>query len=1403
MEPTYKKYFDIDPEFFPAVNIDLIQKDKNLWRKFYPHETFVELLKQTLSVLERKQKLNIWVEGAYGTGKSHAVLTLKHLLDASEAEVTEYFHEFNLDEDLCKRFIAAKSRGKIVTVHRWGSSSIHSDNDLFLAIQEEIENALKEAGIENAGPNAIKEGVIKYLSDEENKRSFEVYVKGSYRELFNGESVDDILNELRQYTDQALQALMGKIFKVGNEKNIRVFSLDDALMKRWIEEVIRENDLKALIFIWDEFSEYFSNNAHRLTGFQRILELSETAPFCFIPVTHRSDAGLSDDDNDKKKIKGRFINPSCIIQLPENMAFKLMGKAMQKKDDEVIKKEWDDILTDLETRTTDSRKRIKEYAKIGDSELRGILPIHPYAACLLKHISASFQSNQRSMFDFIKNGGNEQLNGFQWFISERGPLDEDNPFLTIDLLWGFFYDNGKGDLSHNIRLILDRYQNLSNQLENDEKRVLKAILLFQAMSQNANDAVEIFLPNEKNLNLAFEGTDLDRGQAAKCAEKLIKDKVIYKKTLKNGDFLYSVLTGELDSNQIEQYKHTFETKTTSTIIKENSLTEKENSLTNIIDIPFDLQLRFKVDYAGTSDFEQVARKAINKAEDDNRHFYVVTTMTKDASESTAIAKKIKTMIDAYPDSEIIYVDCGKTPFGSENFAKWIEFMATAAYYQGKDNNEASTYKGYANSVLTQWRTNVRQGQFVLYTRTDKNGINVNSLDSLAEKLRDINQKRFPLGLECNFKSMTGWWQSNSLGVGVECGATLVIKGTYNNKNAKLDVALGEAWKEAQENQPYWEHNPSAPISRIKIGLESLIQKELTNNGRISIKTIYHHLTDTPSGFLPCNLTAFFMGFLLHEYAGNKYSWSDALSSDELTTDKLKEMIERVIKDDLTPDSRYRDNYIVTMTPEEKAFIEGTSVAFDIPKSQCSSIEATRDRVRNKMKTILFPIWTLQEILDEIPLQSDKDTVSELIQNYQDLANNMLSKSDSDIANSIGKAYLKSQSVAKDLRMLFTQEYCKKGMLKYLNAYRDGILPTLAKEIQDQGQYINCLKQKIDNVAAANWVWKKETLNSQIDVVILEYEITKETGTIIGSQCQYQSAISAWNEKVGNLRFSYETIKHYVGSVEPLLSMLNEIKKQGTLADNKKQPFLETLRNYGKEFNSFYQQQLDIFKQSCNFYLQDLSDTDKEKVFMKMPSGCFVDDNATFCKKVEDTVAKYRKDLGSIQIKTIWKEKTGTETPYAWSKQYKMPILSMISCDDITEYRTLFSTLNSPNPCEKEVEKALHTLEYFKYWDELGNPSKRDEAFIKILLKDNSTLLKNVEEVKNYLESHISDEPYHWLDSVAVEQAIVQLAESKYFSEGYQEAIKRIDSLNSEDVKNYLKELIKNNMNIGVQIIRSN
>ena len=73
----YRDYFNIDPKYYSAVTADLIYSGKVSWKNFYPHETFVKLLEKTHAVLSGKEPRSLWVEGAYGTGKSHAALTVK------------------------------------------------------------------------------------------------------------------------------------------------------------------------------------------------------------------------------------------------------------------------------------------------------------------------------------------------------------------------------------------------------------------------------------------------------------------------------------------------------------------------------------------------------------------------------------------------------------------------------------------------------------------------------------------------------------------------------------------------------------------------------------------------------------------------------------------------------------------------------------------------------------------------------------------------------------------------------------------------------------------------------------------------------------------------------------------------------------------------------------------------------------------------------------------------------------------------------------------------------------------------------------------------------------------------------------------------------------------------------
>ena len=89
----YFEYFDIDETYFPCIDESAINAGVD-WKKTYPHDTFIKLLKMTESMLAGATKRSVWIHGAYGTGKSQCAYALKKILEAPEDEVKEYWDRY-------------------------------------------------------------------------------------------------------------------------------------------------------------------------------------------------------------------------------------------------------------------------------------------------------------------------------------------------------------------------------------------------------------------------------------------------------------------------------------------------------------------------------------------------------------------------------------------------------------------------------------------------------------------------------------------------------------------------------------------------------------------------------------------------------------------------------------------------------------------------------------------------------------------------------------------------------------------------------------------------------------------------------------------------------------------------------------------------------------------------------------------------------------------------------------------------------------------------------------------------------------------------------------------------------------------------------------------------------------
>lgn len=1394
----YRDYFNIDPKYYAAVTADLIESGMVSWKSFYPHETFVKLLEKTHTVLSGKDPRSLWVEGAYGTGKSHAALTVKSLLDATDEEVTEYFEDYGLSKDLCQKIIADKNDGLLITIHRIGSGSIRSDQDLILAVQDSIMAALEKHGITNRGEASLRDAALKWLEKKANRDYFNTLIaEEQYAWTFGGNDVDAVIDRLQNGTPAQIAKTMRDIITVAENNGITALRLDIQGMADWIKSIIAENQIKAILFIWDEFTEFFQNNPNSLTGFQTLAEISLSHPFYFMIVSHES-RSLFLNAETAKKILDRFV-PPVKIELPENMAFRLMAQAMKTTQDTMLKSEWEEYKGELTddlagvcsyiTSSMKSSSTLGQKTVLSEQELQAIVPIHPYAALLLKHLSVAFSSNQRSMFDFIISNDMTDAKAFKWFINNYGPLDRPN-LLTIDMLWDFFYGKGQNGLNDDVRVILDSYSLLrSDKMTPDEQQVLKTVLLLQAISLRISD-VELLKPNEQNVDLAFSGTGWSKGKARSIAEKLVRDGILFKRTVGGGKSEYTIANSTGDAATIKKLKDTVvrETKTQDLIINAD--------LIGAIILPPAINGRYILNGAAYGNFTPAVAKlaAISHSE----RFSVLVTFALNDDEAALVKNQIVNGIKSGKHN-IIYVDASLSPMGKDLFEQYVESMAYSRYYAQNDKHRAGEFQKQAAKCLNDWKEKIAGGAFMLYSAEYPSGKRLANITSLQDEFSLINHQKYYYGLE-SYDVKRDLFVGSALAQGAECGATQTLKQTF--KEPKLETALSGAWGV----EKYWEDpaKRSLSIVQIKIKVEELIKKGFDSpSGRVCVADIYGELEQAPFGFRATNLAAFVMGFVLKEYVTADYFWSNGSTSESMSVDKMKMAIANAMKQTVSPDKKYKPEYIVAMSAEQRAFLKCTSEAFRIPMTQCGSIESARDQVRISMKKLSFPIWSIKSILETVETRTPAASIASVIDDYCGIANtaNSSKTSESDLADAIGRLVLQNTSLTEDLSHLLTNDMCRRGMLAYIDAYQGGALKTLATQIGDGGAYLDQVKQKF-NADAANWVWNTETANDKINDVILDYRIIAESAKSIPACCSIRDVISGWNSRTNNIKIAFDALKKAAGDLTPFLEELHRMKQTNTLADQNKEKFYSLLVSQRESFDKFYNDQIPYFRTVAEIFIDGMDTDDILKLYQDIPAGQFTKSSTEYMTYIENAVKVFLQNQAKKRLKDLWVEKTGTKDPRDWSARYDTPILCMLDDEERPEAKEIFTIMLENSPSEMSINRAIAYLNRVTYFDKLSNSELRDKCFMNRVVGDYALMLDDAQAIREYLVAHVTVRQYDWMDNSTVQNQIRMLAEKKYKTGGSEKVWAVVEKMDATELRHYLRDLISDNVKVGIEILKN-
>jgi hypothetical protein len=685
----------------------------------------------------------------------------------------------------------------------------------------------------------------------------------------------------------------------------------------------------------------------------------------------------------------------------------------------------------------------------------------------------------------------------------------------------------------------------------------------------------------------------------------------------------------------------------------------------------------------------------------------------------------------------------------------------------------------AKNVLTDWKTDIENGSFTLFSPYNTSGETIKGASAVVSALLNIVLRKYPLSFD-NANLTENFFAIKHLNFSVKLGIAESTKGVITKA---IETLLQGAWKVPK----YWTVSPQLPISQLKVKVDELIKTALEGTeGRIAISDIFNSLMN--EGFTPCNLYSYLTGFLLRDYIDG-YQYSDGNSGDKLMEDKLAELITEYVTH-LNVPSRYSNKYITKMSKEQGAFINLMANVFHLPSMP---IDKLARGVRGKLKELGLPLWCF-----------NKSALSELSGFIDNLSAMASTNNESDhlvkIASTIGAMSLNLPTASNELSSLLTVENINNAIMGFLVTFENGELLAISKEINVESVLSDVRKQL--GSGEGLWLWDQETGEEELHKLLIDYKIVRESNLISNAKStSLKECIATWQEKAKSLRIPYEALSPAVPDLKTFLKNLHEIAITGTLAYDKRNQFLTELTDRANAIKDLFSDKIIIFKNIYSFHLGSLTEAEVDKIYSSLSINSFSSDKLEFERHVSDASKKAKADNEKHALQALWEEKTSSKNPREWSAKTRTPLISLFPSDLRDDAKRAFDAINRNNSEDSEVKFSMEFIaRNNEIIESLRDQDKIDDAFLNDIIGRFGVMLPDPDEVRVYLDKTVSTHPYDWQGNTAVKNAIEKFAQARYSQGGSIQALKKIDKMDSEKAKKYLKQLIVNNINVGIEII---
>jgi hypothetical protein len=105
-----------------------------------------------------------------------------------------------------------------------------------------------------------------------------------------------------------------------------------------------------------------------------------------------------------------------------------------------------------------------------------------------------------------------------------------------------------------------------------------------------------------------------------------------------------------------------------------------------------------------------------------------------------------------------------------------------------------------------------------------------------------------------------------------------------------------------------------------------------------------------------------------------------------------------------------------------------------------------------------------------------------------------------------------------------------------------------------------------------------------------------------------------------------------------------------------------------------------------------------------------------------------------------------------------------------------------------------------FLDDISDATKIDAAFTRDFIGRYAYLPITCAEVRAHLDEVVSTHPFDWYGDPAIGREIEKFARSKYSQGGSEKVVAAINNMPQEKLKQWLEQLVVDNMNVGIEIL---